>query len=128
MTKNNVLAIVILAFSLPGCERIELDKSFYSKVGDKFKVDYNLSFSIDSIDDYRCPLLFECIWSGDVRIHCTFYEPGHRTDTAVYLINTHNLISIGGYNFKLLSVNPQSQQGELIPQDEYKMEIIVQRN
>ncbi len=128
MTKNITLTILILTLSLLSCERIELDKSLYGKVGDRFKVDYNLSFSIDSIDDYRCPLLFECVWSGDVKMLCTFYESRHHTDTAIYLVNTRNSISIGGYNVKLLSVNPQSQKGEFIPQDEYKLEIIVQKN
>lgn len=125
MTKKITLAIFILIFSLSGCERAELEKPFLGKIGDRFKVDLNLSFSIDSINDYRCPLLFECVWSGDVKMHCTFYEPHHNTDTAIYLINTRNSIDIGGYNFKLLSVKPQSQRGELIPQNEYKLEIII---
>lgn len=128
MTKNNTLIILILTISLSACERIDLDKPFNGKVGDRFKVDYNLSFSIDSINDYRCPLLFECFWSGDVKMLCTFYLPHHDTDTAIYLLNTRNTIEIGGYNFKILSVNPQSQKGELIHQNEYKLEIIVQKD
>ena len=128
MTKNISLHILILTLFLTGCERIELNEAFSVKVGDKFKVDSNLSFSVDSVDDYRCPLLFECLWSGDVKMFCTFYEPRHHTDTAIYLINTRNSINMGGYNFKLLTVNPQSQRGEVIQQNEYKLDIIVQKD
>ena len=128
MLKKIFLPVLIFTFFLAGCERIDLNEAFSAKVGDKFKVDSRLSFSIDSINDYRCPLLFECIWSGDVKMFCSFYEPHHQIDTAIYLINTRNSIDIGGYNFKLLSVNPQSQKGEIIPQDKYKLEIIVREN
>jgi hypothetical protein len=128
MLKKIYLLTFVLTFFISGCERLDLDEPFSAKVGDKFKVDSNLSFSIDSVNDYRCPLLFECFWSGDVKMFCSFYEPHHRIDTAIYLINTRNSINIGGYNFKLLSVNPQSQRGEVIPQDEYKLDIIVQKD
>jgi hypothetical protein len=125
MSKNISLPVLILTMFLTGCEHIELNESFSARVGDKFKVNSNLSFSVDSVDDYRCPLLFECLWSGDVKLFCTFYESHHHTDTAIYLINIHNSINMGGYNFKLLTVDPQSQRGEIIPQNDYKFDIIV---
>lgn len=128
MTRKIYLPALILTFILLSCERIDLNEAFSAKVGDKFKVDSGLSFSIDSINDYRCPLLFECFWSGDVKMFCSFYEPHHQIDTAIYLINTRNSIDIGGYNFKLLEVKPQSQKGEVIPQDKYEMRIIVREN
>jgi hypothetical protein len=53
------------------------------------------------------------------------HKPFHRTDTAVYLIKTRNSINMGGYNFRLLKVDPQSQRGEVIKQNEYKLEIII---
>jgi hypothetical protein len=128
MTNKISLLVLIFSLFLTGCERIELNEAFLAEVGDKFKVNSNLSFSIDSIDDYRCPLLLECLWSGDVKMFCTFYEAHHHTDTAIYLINTRNSINMGGYNFKLLKVDPHSQHGELIPQNEYKLDIIVQKD
>jgi hypothetical protein len=127
MDQKISLPILILSLFLAGCERIALNEPFSAKVGDRFRVDSNLSFSVDSVNDYRCPLLFECIWGGDVKMFCTFYEPHHDTDTAIYLVSSGNMIRMGGYSFKLLTVDPQSQRGELIPQNEYKLDIIVQK-
>ena len=128
MTKNITLPVLILMLTLSGCERVQLEKPFSGKVGERFLVDNKLSFSIDSINDYRCPLQVVCVWSGDVKVFCTFYEPHNQIDTAIYLVNARNSIDIGGYNFKLLSVKPQSQNGELIPQNEYELEIIIQKD
>ena len=128
MTKYISLPIMLLVLFLTACERIGLNEAFSAKVGDKFRVDSNLSFSVDSINDYRCPLLYECLWSGDVKMFCTFYKPLHHTDTAIYLINTQNSINMGGYNFQLLTVDPQSQRGEVIKQNEYRLEIIIKKD
>jgi hypothetical protein len=99
------------------------------KIGKKLRVDFDLSFSIDSVNDYRCPLLYECFWAGDVKIPMTFYKPFNQIDTAIYLNNrSQNPIQIGGYNFKVLSVNPQSQQGEIISQRDYTIELMIQKN
>jgi hypothetical protein len=129
--KNTALIIIILitCFALISCERIKLEESFPMKVGHKLRVDYNLSFSIDSINDYRCPLLYECIWAGDVKVLITFYKPLSQIDTAIYLNNRNqNPIQIGGYDFKILSVNPQSQKGEIIPLRDYSVELMVQKD
>jgi len=128
MPKNLSLSILIFTLVIIACERIDLGEAFTAKVGDKFRVNSRLSFSIDSLDDYRCPLLIECLTSGDVKMFCTFYKPSNRIDTAIYLVNTRNSITISGYTFKLLSVNPQSQTGEVIPQNDYRVDLIVQKD
>lgn len=40
----------------------------YCKVATKYKINNDLTFSIDSINDYRCPRDLECFWSGDVHL------------------------------------------------------------
>lgn len=126
---NLSLAVLFFNLTLLSCERIDLNEEFSARVGDNFRVDSDLSFSIDSVNDYRCPLLFECIWSGDVKVFCRFNEGSRQIDTAIYLINNdRNPIRILGYNFKLLSVNPQSQSGEKIPQNELEISIIVKKD
>jgi hypothetical protein len=129
--KNTTLKIfvAIISLALISCEKIKLEESFPMKVGKKLRVDYDLSFAIDSVNDYRCPLLYECIWAGDVKVLVTFYKPFNPIDTAIYLNNgSQNPIKIGGYNFKILSVNPQSQSGEIISQKDYTIELMVQKD
>jgi hypothetical protein len=126
---NFSLVVLFFTLTLLSCERIDLNEEFSARVGDKFRVDSDLSFSIDSVNDYRCPLLFECIWSGDVKMFCKFHEGSHQVDSAIYLINNErNPIRIGGYSIKLLSVDPQSQRGETIPQIELEISIIVKKD
>ncbi|MGE5406138.1 MAG: hypothetical protein ACM3NR_00390 [Methanosarcina sp.] len=127
----SALKIPLLTFCilLTCCERIETGEAFTAHVGDKFKIRSNLSFSVDSINDYRCPAQYMCIWGGDVKMICTFHKSFSRVDTAIYLNDrTKNPVILGGYSIRLLSVDPQSQTGERIPQKDYKLEIVIDKD
>lgn len=128
---SRILNICLFMFcmSIAGCEHIETGEAFTVHVGEKSRINANLSFSIDSVNDYRCPLQYNCIWGGDVKVLCSVYKPFSRIDTAIYLNDrTKNPLISGGYSFRLLKVDPQSQTGERIPQKNYELSIIIEKN
>jgi hypothetical protein len=51
------------------CEKTELRKELNCTIGNTYKVTHDLSFSIDSLNDSRCPLGPVCFWSGDVYLY-----------------------------------------------------------
>jgi hypothetical protein len=128
MSAHVKIALFTFCILFAGCERIDTGEAFTAHVGDKFRIRSNLSFSVDSINDYRCPAQYMCIWGGDVRMICTFHKPFSRVDTAIYLNDrTRNPVIYGGYSFRLLSVDPQSQTGERILQKDYKANIVIDK-
>ncbi len=129
MLKHTFPFILLLILSLLSCEKIKLGDPFSCRIGDKFRVDVNLSFSVDSVNDFRCPLQFECFWSGDAKVFVTICKPMSKIDTSIYLFNRdRNPVFEDGYSFKILSVDPQSQRGEQIPQKDYEIKMIVEKD
>jgi hypothetical protein len=127
--KVGFLALVMSALFYIGCEKIETGKSFDSIVSDKSRVDSNLSFSIDSVNDYRCPIDVVCIWAGDVDIHIRFYKTFGHIDTLMNLYNPErNPISIGGYSFRVNEVNPAPVSNKVIPQEDFKIKMTITKD
>jgi hypothetical protein len=118
--------ILMVLLTILGCEKIDLNESFVCKVGDKIRVRSNLSFTIKSVYDWRCPIDVMCVSSGDVDISLRFHQGFQRVDTVLCLLSKgKNPIDIGGYSFKLLKVEPPAEINKTIPQDDFRIEMII---
>lgn len=106
------LKIYIPLFFLTGflfysCERIDMDQDLNVQIGEDYQVKRNLSFRIDSINDYRCPINANCIWGGDVDLFFSITEGSHKTDTLIRLDDPEtNPFEFGSYQWEILYVNP----------------------
>jgi len=104
--------IYILFFFLTGflfysCERIDIGQDLNVQIGEDYQVKRNLSFRIDSINDYRCPIGVVCIWGGDVDLFFSITEGSHKTDTLIRLDDPErNPFEFGNYQWEILYVNP----------------------
>jgi hypothetical protein len=92
-----------------GCEKKGLWKELDCSIGNSYQVTHDLSFSINSINDSRCPEGAMCFWAGDVYLYINIFHSNTETDTTMYLRNTsRNPIQIADYTFKVVDVNPIS--------------------
>jgi hypothetical protein len=100
-----ILLAIFLIFSR--CHKTELGKELNCIIGHTYKVTQDLSFSIDSLNDSRCPPGAMCFWVGEVYLYLDINHNNSRIDTSMYLLNTsRNPIHIGDFSFKVLEVNP----------------------
>ena len=121
-----ICTLLLTTLFFTGCEKVETGRSFDSIVNDKLRVDTNLAFSIDSVNDYRCPSDVICVWAGDVDIHIRFYKAFGHIDTLMNLNNPNkNPISFGGYSFKVNEVNPIPLSNKIIPQKDFKINMTI---
>lgn len=133
MKKLPVLKIrtVLLGFFVfvifSGCEKIQLGEPFDCRIGTKYLLENKIVFSIDSISDYRCPKDLVCFWSGDVDLYFDIDINLLKTDTVIRLFR-NNPISLGGYDWKILEVNPRLNSGQTIDQRDYRIRLVIQEN
>ena len=118
----SVAALILLLAA--GCEKVQVGEPFTCRVGQKYFVESNLMFSIDSISDYRCPEDVICIWSGDVDLFFTINENLIRTDTMIRLYR-NNPVEIGDYSWKVLDVSPLPRTDRETRQRDYQIDILI---
>lgn len=128
MKKTIIFYLILLITIASGCSKVDLGEEFSTKVGYPIRVNSTLSFSIDSIYDYRCPVQVMCIWPGDVKLFITYHRPFSKIDTALYLNDQHkNPIDFGNYEFRFLGIKPENNIDKIVPQDDYLIRLIVQK-
>jgi hypothetical protein len=129
-TKKFFYIVFLIPLILVSCEKVDLGESLEGKVGDKLRVNANLSFQIDSVHDYRCPKDLYCIWGGGVDIYIKFHKTFSTIDTLISTADSRkNPITIAGYTFKVLSVNPPYPDPNMFtPQKDFIIEMIILKN
>jgi hypothetical protein len=129
-TKKFFYYVFLIPLILVSCEKVELGESLEGKVGDKLRVNANLSFQIDSINDYRCPKDWNCICAGGVDIYIKFHRTFSTIDTLISTSDYRkNPIAIAGYTFKVLSVHPPYHDPNMVtPQKDFIIEMIILKN
>ena len=101
--KVSLIAILTMVLLFSSCERIDLGREIEVKPGETYKISWNLSFKVDSINDYRCPIGAACIWAGDVDLYFDFGS----TEEVLNLNNQDtNPFAIKGYLIEILDVDP----------------------
>jgi hypothetical protein len=88
-------------------------------------------FCFDSvINDSRCPTGAYCFWEGNVTVRFSFKKFDSRP--VVFDLNTHkgftNDTIVSGYKISLLNLNPYPALNHKINQDDYKAEILIEKN
>jgi hypothetical protein len=126
-TKNVQIIFGLLIMSaIICCEKIEIDEPINCKVGVKYRIDHNLSFTIDSIRDYRCPRNLICIWPGDVDVHLKIH---HNFSTVDRILNFHNNgngpFRYDGYEWELIKVEPYPESGQYTDQKDYTITLNI---
>jgi len=127
--KNNT-AIWIIAFIFlitAGCEKIEVGEPFTCATGKTYHVEDGLSFSIDSINDSRCPIGVLCIWTGDVSLYFSIRQNTHTTDTLISML-TRNPFTVGNYTWRIIEVNPYPEAGREIDPADYRVKMVIFHN
>lgn len=128
-TLNILLLILLIIFTISSCEKIDLGEPFDCKIGTKYRLTGSLSFSIDSIRDYRCPQDMLCFWSGDVDLYFNIHHNLANVDTIIYLFTGNNNPSIiEGYTWKVLEVNPWLRSDQKIDNRDYRIKVLIKNN
>jgi hypothetical protein len=129
---TRVIALLSIFFTVlvfHGCEKFDLDQPVECSLGTSYRINSGLSFSIDSLRDYRCPLDLECFWGGDVDLYFKF-DHHLKNKTALINLNSrdNNPFTIGGYTFKVQAVNPQYRSDEVRKKEDYRVQMVVTKN
>lgn len=109
-----------------GCNKIQLGEPFECRVGINYLLTPTLSFSVDSINDYRCPEDVVCIWAGDVNLHARIRSGFNETDTLIKL--SESPYAIGDYNWNILEVKPLPRTTRKTEQSDYRIKVLIQEN
>jgi hypothetical protein len=128
--------IFVILFLLPDCNKFESDQMkikvgtpFTAEVGIRYQIDNNLSFTIDSIKDQRCPRLVECFWSGFVALSFNITQNRTSIDTLIYfMMPLNNPFHIDNYKWEVLEVVPWLEYGQLIDQEDYRVKMIIEHD
>jgi hypothetical protein len=129
---NSCIAILLLVLIIRGftsCEKIETGKEFDIKVGNKYNIDWNMSFTVDSIREYRCPIGLLCFWAGDVDLFFDIKMPFKQIDTLIYLSRQErNPFKIEGYTWKILEVNPYPKYNVTVDPKDIRIKMIITKD
>jgi hypothetical protein len=105
---KGISLLIFTVFILTACQKTELGKEIYLHIGEKQKVTSNLSFSIDSLWDSRCPTKWEYFWAGNVDLFLNITHSHKQIDTLLTCYPGHDVppFKIVGYNWKVIEVSP----------------------
>ncbi|MCX6334915.1 MAG: hypothetical protein NT092_11535 [Bacteroidia bacterium] len=105
--KARTLLLLIILFSISGCEKIKLGETFKCHPGITYHVTSDLSFKITDVHDSRCPEDMICIWAGECHLDFTIKLADNIIDTLLYMNPVvENPYIFGNYNFSVLDVRP----------------------
>lgn len=117
-----ILSLIITA----GCDKIELGKPFDCRVDTKYILTPSLAFTIDSLNDYRCPRDVVCIWGGDVDIFFNIRLNLKNIDTVLNLSGSP--VIIGDYAWSIQEVTPWRNHDQVVDQKDYRIKVLIQEN
>jgi len=116
--------LVLISFLTISCEKIDLGKEVTVKIGEKNRISWNISFEIDSINDYRCPNDADCIWAGDVDI---LLNSGGTVSLLKLYDSESNPTTIEGYIITAINVDPYPVIGVDVDQSEYEIRLQIDK-
>ncbi|WP_289054355.1 hypothetical protein [Carboxylicivirga marina] len=101
------------------CEKEDVEPPNHYKIGTEYSITPDLSFTIKSISDSRCPEGAVCVWEGDVLMDFVINEGNKVIDTTMNLnYHRNNPLVFGGFRFEIQDVIPYPVYGEeMLPDD-----------
>ena len=117
-----ILLFVILAVS---CERVDTGSEITVRLETKYRVSWDLSFTIDSINEYRCPSDLVCIWAGDVDIWFRFGIGENSTEVINLNNRDTNPFRINGYTFEILDVLPYPRSDIITNPGDVRVKLLI---
>ncbi len=121
--KNLLFLSLIIA---AGCDKIELGQPFDCKVGTNYLLTPTLTFTIDSVNDYRCPRDVICIWGGDVDLYLNIKLNLTDIDTIVKFSDGPFIFE--NYSCSILDVAPLRNHDQIVDQSDYRVKVLIQKN
>jgi hypothetical protein len=106
-----------------------LGEAFDVRVGQTaYLADTRLSIRVQSVpEDSRCPRDVQCPWAGNARVALALRD-GENADTAsVSSTLEPRAVTRWDYRIELVSVQPATIAGQPIPQNEYRIRLLVNR-
>lgn len=106
-----------------------LGEPFGVRVGQTaYLADTRLSIRVEGVpEDSRCPSDVQCVWAGNARVVLELRD-GETTDTAsVSSTLEPHAVTRGEYRIELVEVKPETSAGQPIPQNEYRIRLLVNR-
>jgi hypothetical protein len=119
-----VLPFFLLAAA---CEKMEIGEPIDCRIGKLYKADNGLSFSIDSLNDSRCPRNALCFWTGDVDLYFNIHFNKVQTDTLISLLRNNPFV-VGNFTWKILEVTPYPEAGSMINPEDYRIKMVILQN
>ena len=133
--KNRTIFFLVVLLLPFGCEnkeesaRFVNDSPFYLKVEEVINISDSLFFSINKVQDSRCPMGVECFWAGDVNLFFNIRQNSNSIDTMICQYSCHrNPFIIGGYTWKVLEVNPYPDFHKKIYLKDIRIKMIITEN
>ena len=122
------LFLFLVGFLFYSCERIDIGEDINIQIGEEYRVKWNLSFRIDSLNEYRCPINANCIWGGDVDLYFSINEGSHETDTLLRLNDSErNPFETGNHLWEILDVSPYPELDKNIEINDFIVEMRISK-
>jgi hypothetical protein len=102
-----IAVLFISCENSPVVKSVNLDQEFSLRPGDSGIIkDLQLSLKVESIDDSRCPVDFQCIWQGSADVVISFES--ENTGLVIDTLHSFNkpVIDIADFSVSLIEVTP----------------------
>lgn len=126
---NNFFPLALLAMTtlMISCSKNECDTAFKTyafEVGKQYCTDDFSFFSIDSINDSRCPLNVECISAGATKLYTSLFQEDVIIPFDILVPNDKRQFTIEGNQslvYKIDSITPYPIAGVEVAQKDYRV-------
>lgn len=128
----SILIITVSCEQENPCAGFELGKSFEISTEETVKNCLEeISITMLPVEyDSRCPEGAVCIWAGYAKVDLLFSSLGKEVSVSLStdpgLSNIPNKVSVEGYSFQLLELNPYPALGSEANSKEYKAKLLIE--
>jgi len=123
-----IVLLFFVALIISSCERIETGSEVTVNLGQKYQVSWDLAFTIDSINEYRCPLDAYCVWAGDVDLFFCFGNDINTTEMINLNNGDTNPRTINNYTFEVLDVLPYPRSDIIIRPEDIRVKLLITKD
>ncbi|MDN4166196.1 hypothetical protein QWY31_11830 [Cytophagales bacterium LB-30] len=125
---NPVWAIGVIAVLFSACQRpavsLPIGQEIEVKLHQTYQVDNTLSFTIENVQDSRCPMDAICIQAGkaEVKVQCKL-----ENKSSWYTIDPENQpeIRLGNYQLRFTELFPYPQSTVRVRDEDYTLKVLI---